>query len=84
MEWLKGLIQGLRAEIVLQEIVELMFQTSLVTSGFDLESPKEFASRIYSMISLVTADGDDEGYRGNGSQVIEPEVMESSSDPWKQ
>ena len=68
-----------------------MFETSLVTSGFDIESPKDFAARIYSMISLVTGDescgSPSESSNGSGSgsrEVVEPEVMERSSDPWRQ
>jgi heat shock protein beta len=32
-------------------IAELLYETALVTSGFDVESPKDFASRIYSLIA---------------------------------
>ena len=66
--------------------MHVLYETGLVASGYDLNSPKEFAARIYAMIENVTDDGSEDTYSGNGSsrQVVEPEVMEASSDPWRQ
>lgn len=75
---------------MLQAVIELMYETSLVTSGFTVDSPKAFADRIYDMIAEVTGSERFRSQAGssNGSgEPIEAEVLgnsESSSDPWKQ
>jgi hypothetical protein len=61
----------------LQAITELLYDTSLVTSGFTVESPKAFADRIYDMVAMVTgsdAFGSNEG--GTVGETVEGEVME--------
>ena len=39
-----------------KDLVLLMFDTSLLTSGFSLESPHSFGERMYRMISIGTSD----------------------------
>lgn len=65
-----------KSALHVQSVTELMYETSLITSGFTVDSPKAFADRIYSMIGLAT----------EGRETVEPEVMDkgSSSDPWRQ
>lgn len=68
-----------------QAITELLYETSLVTSGFSVDSPKAFADRIYSMIGMAAnaVDSSDDSAKP-ASQAVEAEVLDDNSDPWKQ
>lgn len=43
-----------------KKAVELLYDAALVTSGFTVESPREFASRIFDMIGLAVGNGESE------------------------
>jgi len=54
-----SIIQELRKQAALEksdknvkDLILLLFETSLLTSGFNLETPTEYASRIFRMIKL--------------------------------
>ena len=55
--------------------MELLFETSLVTSGFSVDSPRAFADHIYEMITLVTGS-DAFGTAQGQNETVEGEVME--------
>jgi hypothetical protein len=36
-----------------KEIVTLMYDTALLTSGFDVDSPKDYAAKVYDMMGMA-------------------------------
>lgn len=67
-----------------QAIAELMYDTALVTSGFSIESPKEFAARIYNMVGLAVAADPARADAAAAKPSVDPEVLGAdSNDPWK-
>jgi HSP90 family molecular chaperone len=36
-----------------KEIVALMYDTAMLTSGFDVESPKDYANKVYDMMGMA-------------------------------
>ena len=72
--------------IPVQAVAELMYDTALVTSGFSVDNPREFAQRIYSMVGLaVNADPAKADAAAAGSSSAEPVQAEvvDPNDPWK-
>ena len=70
----------------MQAVIDLLYDTSLVTSGFTVDSPKAFADRIYDMIAEVTGSERFRSDAPSSNEPVEAEVLDgnSSSDPWKQ
>ena len=65
-------------------MVALMFETALLTSGFTVESPRDYATRVYEMISAAASSI--ESSPASTTEAVVGEVVEESDnkdDPWK-
>ncbi len=75
-----------------QSTIELLYDTAILTSGFSVDSPKDFANRIYGMMNLVAGGAKSNGGSSNGSSPPKPpapeavtpdQVLEKGDDPWR-
>lgn len=81
---LNGLVQSDSESDKGKEIANLMYETALLTSGFDVTSPKSYASRIYGLMGLALSKDDSEsdsgaapsGPAGKGASVEADQVIE--------
>ncbi|KAI7836999.1 hypothetical protein COHA_009181 [Chlorella ohadii] len=81
------IIQSLKAKVELEsreakEQVQLLFEAALLAGGFMIESPRDFAARIYSMMEGASSAGSSSGSGSSSSSAssgaaptVDPEVL---------
>jgi len=57
---LKAKVDADSSDRTIRDLIWLMFETSILTSGFNLDDPNSFANRIHRMIKFALSIGDEE------------------------
>jgi len=82
---LKKRVEANEEDTTADDIVELMYDTAALTSGWSLENPAQFAEKIIKMMNLglsldANAAPEEEEEVEDAPKVVEPEVNESENE----
>merc|ERR1711881_838308 len=80
MSELKKKASADKSDKTVKDLIWLLFDTSLLTSGFGLEEPTQFAGRIHRMIKLGLSIDDDDEDAGINDDLPPPEEVEGAAD----
>ncbi|KAJ2805962.1 Hsp90 chaperone hsp82 [Coemansia guatemalensis] len=73
---LKEKIDADKNDKTVRDLVNLMYESALLASGFNLDDPSQFASRIYRMIKLGLSLDDDDTSAAAGSASADAPALE--------